>query len=468
MFERIVRNGTLMTVIVLIITLLGVLAALRIPVQMIPDLEVRTISVLTRWSGATPQDVEKEILIEQEEYLRNLPNLRRLTATAYSGEAEIELEFPFGVDITDALIRVNNALSQVPAYPDTVDQPQILSSSFSSNSFMYFSVYPQAGNPRGLDMDMMRDFIDDEVRPRMESVQGVSMVEMRGGAERQIQVLLDAQALAQFGLTVVGVRDALRERNQDVSGGEVDSGKRRYLLRTVGRFENLDDLNDLILQRQGDSLVRLRDVATVVMDHFPVRQISRFNGNPVIMLAVRRETGSNVIDIKQGMLEQVDLVKKEVLEPAGMDMSLMSDDVRYVEASVANVWINLGIGAVFATLVMFLFLRSVRITAVGVIGIPICTIAAFLGLLLAGRTINVISMAGIAFAIGMTLDNSIVVLESIEMERRKGLDRIRSAVSGIQKVWPAVFASTMTTVLVFLPVVFIQEEAGQLLSLIHI
>ena len=296
MFEKIVRNGTLMTVIVLIITLLGVLAALRIPVQMIPDLEVRTISVLTRWSGATPQDVEKEILIEQEEYLRNLPNLRRLTATAYSGEAEIELEFPFGVDITDALIRVNNALSQVPAYPDTVDQPRILSSSFSSNSFMYFSVYPRPGNPRGLDMDMMRDFIDDEVRARMESVQGVSMVEMRGGAERQIQVLLDAQALAQFGLTVVNVRDALRTRNRDVSGGEVDSGKRRYLLRTVGRFDSLEDLNNLILLRQGDSVVRLDDVATVVMDHYPVRQISRFNGNAVIMLAVRRETGSNVIE----------------------------------------------------------------------------------------------------------------------------------------------------------------------------
>ena len=464
MFEKIVRNGTLMTVIVLIITLLGVLAALRIPVQMIPDLEVRTISVLTRWSGATPQDVEKEILIEQEEYLRNLPNLRRLTATAYSGEAEIELEFPFGVDITDALIRVNNALSQVPAYPDTVDQPRILSSSFSSNSFMYFSVYPRPGNPRGLDMDMMRDFIDDEVRARMESVQGVSMVEMRGGAERQIEVLLDAQALAQFGLTVVNVRDALRTRNRDVSGGEVDSGKRRYLLRTVGRFDSLEDLNNLILQRQGDSVVRLDDVATVVMDHYPVRQISRFNGNAVIMLAVRRETGSNVIDIKQDMLEEVALIRQEVLEPAGMDMTLMSDDVRYVEASVANVWTNLGIGAVFATLVMFLFLRSVRITAVGVIGIPICTIAAFLGLLLAGRTINVISMAGIAFAIGMTLDNSIVVLESIEMERRRGLDRFKAAVSGIQKVWPAVFASTMTTVLVFLPVVFIQEEAGQLYS----
>ncbi len=464
MFEKIVRNGTLTTVVVLIIALLGVLAALRIPVQMIPDLEVRTITVVTNWPGATPQDVEKEILIEQEEYLRNLPNLARMTSSATSGEAEIELEFPFGVDITDALIRVNNALSQVPAYPNNVDQPRILSTSFSSNAFMYYRVSPLPGNPRELDLDLMRDFIDDEVRPRMESVPGVSQVELRGGAERQVQVMLDAQKLAQFGLTVVDVRDALRQRNRDVSGGELESGKRRYLLRTVGRFDSLDSLNGLILTRRGDAQVRLDDVASVVMDHFPVRSLSRVNGEPVISLAVRRETGSNVIDIKYAMFDQVGQINREVLEPAGMRIALIADDVRYVEASVANVWTNLVIGAIFATLVMFLFLRSVKITAVGVIGIPICTIAAFLGLLLAGRTINVISLAGVAFAIGMTLDNSIVVLESIEMERRKGLDRFRAAVSGIQKVWPAVFASTMTTVLVFLPVVFIQQEAGQLYS----
>ncbi len=140
------------------------------------------------------------------------------------------------MDITDALIRVNNALSQVPAYPDNVDQPRILSSSFSSNAFMYYRVSPLPDNPRGLDMDMMQDFIDDEVRSRMESVAGVSQVEVRGGAERQVQLLLDAQKLAQFGLSVVDVRDALRERNRDVSGGELESGKRRYLLRTVGRL----------------------------------------------------------------------------------------------------------------------------------------------------------------------------------------------------------------------------------------
>lgn len=464
MFEKIVRSGTLVAVVSLIISVLGVLAALRIPVQMIPDLEVRTISVETRWPGATPQDIEKEILIEQEEYLRNIPGLRRLMATASSGSAEIELEFPFGIDITETLIRVNNALSQVPSYPENVDQPRIVASSFSSNAFMYYRVAPLPGNPRGLDMDMMRDFIDDNVRTRMESVAGVSQVDVRGGAERQIHLVLDPQKLAQRNLTIANVRDALRQRNRDFSGGEVNSGKRRYLIRTVGRFEDIAALEDLIITRRGDGLIRLRDVATVVLDHSRISSVSRVNGEPVISLAVQRESGSNVIDIKYAMFDQVDLINQEVLEPAGLYMALVADDVRYVEASVSNVWVNLAIGATLATLVMYLFLRSARVTAIAVIGIPVCTIAAFLGLLLGGRTINVISLAGVAFAIGMTLDNSIVVLESIEAERRKKADRFKAAVEGVRKVWPAVFASTMTTVLVFLPVIFIQEEAGQLYS----
>ena len=147
-----------------------------------------------------------------------------------------------------------------------------------------------------------------------------------------------------------------------------------------------------------------------------------------------------------------------------MKMRLISDDVGYVESSVFNVWKNLRIGAMLASLVMYLFLRSGKATLIGVMGIPVCTIAAFLGLLLGDRTINVISLAGVAFAIGMTLDNSIVVLESIELARHKGMKRIEAAVDGVSQVWPAVLASTMTTILVFVPIVFIEEEAGQLYS----
>ncbi len=464
MLEGLIRNGILTAVVTLIVCVLGVVAAFRIPVQMIPDLEVRTVTVRTTWPGATPQDIEKEILIEQEEYLRNVPNLERLISRASSGQAEVELEFPYGVDMNETLIRINNALSQVPSYPENVDQPRIFASSFSANSFIYRRVAPLPGNPRDLDMTMMQDFVEDHVATRMEQVQGVSRVRAGGGAERQIRILLDSDRLAERNLTVPEVREAIVSRNRDISGGELESGKRRYLLRTIGRFEAVSDIEDLILARRGDSFTRLGEVADVRLGHFEIREQSFVNGDPVINLAVRRETGSNVIDIKQALLPRIDRINREVLKPRGMELTLTTDDVRYVTASLANIWKNLGLGALFASLVMFLFLRSARSTLVGVMGIPVCTIAAFLGLLALGRTINVISLAGVAFAIGMTLDNSIVVLESIELERRRGRTGIDAAVRGVQRVWPAVLASTMTTVLVFLPILFIQEEAGQLYS----
>jgi multidrug efflux pump subunit AcrB len=463
-FDKIVQRGTLNTVIVLIICVLGLVAALRIPVQMIPDLDVRVISVRTTWPGATPQDVEKEILIEQEEYLRNLPNLSRIIATASSGQAEIELEFPFGTDITEMLIRVNNALSQVPAYPENVDEPRIYANSFSSNAFMFFSITPLPGNPRQLDMDLTLDFVEDNVKPRMARVPGVSEVNVYGGAERQVQILVDPARLAQRGLTLGDVREAIRSRNRDRSGGEIESGKRQYLLRTVGRFADVASLEELILARRGDAVIRLGDVARVRLDHFEKRALSGYNGEPNIFVSLRRESGSNVIDIKRAMVVEIEGINREVLQPAGMHIRLIADDVRYVQESIRNVWQNLILGALLATGVMYLFLRSARATVVGVIGIPICIIVAFLGLLLAGRTINVISLAGIAFAIGMTLDNSIVVLESIELERRRGAKAFKAAVDGVRQVWPAVFASTMTTVLVFLPVAFVEQEAGQLYS----
>jgi multidrug efflux pump subunit AcrB len=366
--------------------------------------------------------------------------------------------------MTQTLIEVINALNQVPSYPENVDQPRVFANSFSANSFMYFGISPLPGNPRNIDMIMMRDFIVDNVRTRLSSVSGVSQVNVSGGAERQIRILLDPTRLADRQLTILDVRNAIRARNRDVSGGEIDSGKRRYLLRTVGRFDSVEALQDMIIDRRGDSLIRLGDIADIELGHSKIQSYSYFNAEPILFASVNREAGSNVIDIKYAMLDAVERVNRDVLHPNGMQMQLIAEDAGYVEASIRNVWLNLALGAFFATAVMFLFLRSVSATAVGVIGIPICTIAAFIGLLAAGRTINVISLAGVAFAIGMTLDNSIVVIESIELKRRQGLDRFRAAVEGVQSVWTAVLASTLTTILVFLPVLFIREEAGQLYS----
>ncbi len=464
MLETIIRRGTLTAVATLILCVLGIVAATRIPVQMIPDLETRTISIRTNWPGATPQDIEKEIIIEQEEHLRNVPSLSRMTSTTSFGSARIQLEFPFGVDINDVLIDVSNALSRVPSYPNNVREPRIFATSFSDNAFMFFRVMPLPGNPRNINIVPMEKYVKDNVASRLETIPGVSEVRVYGGAERQIQILINPQRLAERQLTVARVRAAIRGRNRDISGGEIESGKRRYLLRTIGRFQDVEDLRQLILQRKGDSVVRLGEVADIRAGNFQQNRLSYTDGQGVIGMSVRREAGSNVIDIKKKMLSRMDDINNNLLNPAGMVMRLVADDVGYVQASIFNVWKNLAIGAALASIIMFLFLRSGRATLVGVMGIPICTIAAFLGLMLAGRTINVISLAGIAFAIGMTLDNGIVVLESIELARRRGVSRIRAAIDGVIRVWPAVLASTLTTILVFVPIIFIAQKAGQLYS----
>jgi multidrug efflux pump subunit AcrB len=459
-----IYHGKLLTVIVLIIIVLGIAAASRIPVQMIPDLDVRTISVITGWPGATPQDVEKEILLEQERYLSSVPNLARMKSVAETSQARVELEFAFGIDINETLIEVTNALSQVSSYPENVNQPRIISSSFSENAFMYYAVTPLSGNPFNLDMQMVTDFIDDEVRPLMERVPGVSNVSLRGGAERQIQIHIDPEKLAYRGLSLTDVRNAIRARNHDTSAGDLNEGKRRYLIRTTGRFKDIEGLKRLILTHQNGTDIRLEDVAEVKLDHYEIWGVSIVNNEPALSMAVRRESGSNVIKIKQSMTQVVDEIRRNELEPNGLTINLIGDDVRYVEASISNVTRNLIIGGLLATLILFLFLRSGRATLIGLIGMPICTIAAFIGLLAFDRTINVISMAGIAFAIGMTVDNTIVVLESIEQARRRGLQRFEAAIAGIKDVWTAVLASSLTTVLVFAPVLFVAEEAGQLYS----
>lgn len=464
MFHFALNKPVIVTVAILIICIFGVLAFFRVPVQMIPDLDPRVISIQTRWAGASPQDIEKEILVEQEQYLRRIPGLTRMIATARTGRAQIELEFPHGTDLNETLIRVNNAVSQVPGYPENVDEPRINASSFSANAFMYFSVKPLPGNPENLDIRGQRDFLEDNVLMFLERVPGVDSIGLFGGEDRQIRIMVDPLRLAEREIRLTDVRNAIRARNRDVSGGDLDFGKRRYLLRTRGRFDSIEQIENLVIARRGDAFIRLKDVGYVEQAGFEPRTFVYVNGEPVINLSVRRQTGANVIRIKRDMLAVVEELNQGLLKDNGMVMRLISEDVRYVQTSVGIVSQSLLLGALLATLVLFLFLRSTSATLVGALGIPVCAVAAFLGLLLSGRTMNVISLAGVAFAIGMTLDNSIVVLENIYKHMALGKTRMRAALAGVREVWSAVLASTLTTVFVFLPVVFVREEAGQLYS----
>ncbi len=464
MFRFAIERPIILTVAVLILTLFGILAMFNVPVQMIPDLDARVISIRTIWPGASPQDVEKEILVEQEKYLGRIPGLERMVATANTGNAEIELEFPFSIGIEEALLNVNNALSQVPGYPENVDQPSIRAEAFSSNSFMYFRLMPTSGAFSEADILQLRDWAEEYVQTPMERVAGVSSVGMRGGASRQMKVYVDPAKLAERGIRLTELREAIRARNRDVSGGDLDSGKRRYLLRTIGRFESAEELEDLVVAERDGAFIRLRDLGHAELGFAEVRNYAYSEGKPILAFAVSRQIGSNVIEIKTDMLATVAELNEGILEDKGLKLIRTADDVVYVTEAVSVVQRNLAIGATLAILVLFLFLRSGPATLIGAIGIPICTVAAFLGLLVTGRTINVISLAGVAFAIGMTLDNNIVVLENIYRHLNSGKQRMQAALDGVREVWPAVLASTLTTVCVFLPIMFIEEEAGQLYS----
>ena len=464
MFRFAIEKPLIIAVAVLIICLFGLLAIFRVPIQMIPDLDVRIVTVITQWPGATPQDVEKEIIIEQEEYLRRIPGLERMISRATTGRAQIELEFPYGVEINEVLIRVNNALTQVPGYPENVDEPRLVTSTVSNNPFLFFLTRPLPGNPQNVNMVEMRDFLEDHARVQIERVPGVSEVRIYGGAERQIKVYVDPVKLAERQITLSEVCNAIRARNRDVSGGDLDSGKRRYLLRTVGRFTTTEDIENMVITQRDGAFIRLRDLGYAELSTFEIQNYSYGNGIPNISIGVRRQIGSNVVEVKEDVVKKVEQLNVSLLKERGLHMVLYADDVGYVTDSVVNVRKNLVIGALLATIVLFLFLRTPSATLIGAVGIPICTLAAFLGLLVSGRTINVISLAGVAFAIGMTLDNSIVVLENIYRHMASGKQRRRAAIDGVAEVWPALLASTLTTVLVFLPIIFIKQEAGQLYS----
>ncbi|MDQ2101196.1 efflux RND transporter permease subunit [Azospirillum isscasi] len=464
MTRLILRNPLAALVTVLILCLLGAVSVFRIPVQMIPDISPRRIMVETNWPGATPQDVEQEILIEQEKHLRAIPGLVRLSSSAEFGGGQVELEFPSGASIDEALIHIDNALSQVADYPETVDRPRIVAESATAEPFLFYGVERRDGATDAASIQRETNWIESVLRPRLERVAGVAKAEVIGGAGQEIHILLDPLKLSARNLNVGTVRDAVRARNRDVSGGDRDFGKRRYFLRTIGRFADLEDLADLIVARENGTAIRLRDVGSVTMATQEARSVAFADGRPTLLVTIGKRAGANVIAVKDAVTEAVEELNRHALKERGLSMRLLSEDVRYMERSIDNVLNNLIAGSVLAAVVLLLFLRSIPATAAAAASMPVCTLATLLVLAASGRSINVISLSGVAFAIGMTLDNSVVALDSIARHLRMGKPRAAATEDGIAEVWPAILSSTLTTVLVFLPVLFITAEAGQLYS----
>ncbi len=447
---------------VLLLSLFGSLALTRLPIQLTPEVEDPTITVETIWPGASPHEVEREIVDEQEEQLKSLEGLKEMESSSQDSYGRILLTFPVGEDLDAALLKVSNRLQQVPSYPPDADKPVIRSVDVNANAIAWFILAPLPEEGFEGDLSTLFDFADDFIKPEFERVGGVAASSIYGGREREMQVIVDPAKLAARRVTMNELGAALERENRNYSGGDFDEGKRRYVVRTVGEYGSPGEIENIVIAVRNGVPIYLKDVARAQLDYKKAVADVYFLEYKVLALNAVRESGSNVLDVMTELKETVARLNEDLLRPKGLRLLQVYDETEYIKSAISLVNSSLYVGAALAIAVLILFLRSATSTLIVAISIPISVIGTFLMMTWFGRTLNVISLAGMAFAVGMIVDNSIVVLENIYRHRQLGKSRSAAAYEGTLEVWGAVLASTLTTVAVFIPVAFIEEEAGQL------
>lgn len=465
-----VRQPVTITVGVILIVLAGLLSLGRLPIELTPNVEQTVVQVRTLWEGASPQEIEQEIVDKQEERLQGISGLKGITSTSQQGQGQIRLEFGVGTPREVALREVSDKLREVPEYPENADEPFIVASDPETNDYMAWIAF-RCSDP-SIDVRIFGDFVRDRVQPLLDRVPGVAEVNVLGGREREVQVRYDPVRLAARGVTPTRLADALRVRNRNVSAGEVAEGKLDVRVRATGQYESLESIERTVIKHDGGASVFVSDVAEVVETYKEPTTFVRSIGEPVIIMNADREVGTNLIRVMAALKEQIADLNRPggLLESAarqfGVDgtfqLEQVYDQTVYIRDALDLVQDNIWLGGGLAVLVLLLFLRSIR--SVGIIGlaIPVSIVGAVVVMVMMGRSVNVISLAGMAFAVGMVVDNSIVVLENVYRHLEMGKTPMQAAYDGAREVWLAVLASTLTTIVVFVPILLIEEEAGQL------
>jgi len=452
--------------VVVMAVLFGALALSRIPVQLAPDVRKPVVVVETIWPGAAPAEIEREIINPQEDAFRGLEGLEIMTSSARTGRASVTLEFAIGSEMGDILLLVSNRLDRVGGYPSEAGEPTLNTSGADDSPIAWVMVKAADGNTRPL--PEFGDFVEDVVKERLERVNGVSTVNVFGGVSRELQIVIRPEELARLGLTIPEVVARLRAENISISAGDVEEGKRRYTVRADGNLNTIDAINSVVLRSQslGDNgalgRVRVGDVAEVGFSYKENTARLRFRGEPALAFNIVREQGANVISTMAEIKEVIATLEAGPVATNGLTLEQVYDETIYIEGAIDLVTQNIWIGGLLAATVLMIFLRSPRATLVISMAIPVSIVATFVAMAVTGRTLNVISLAGIAFAVGMIVDAAIVVLENIFRLREEGKSRREAAYIGAKQVWGAILVSALTTVMVFIPILVMQLEAGQL------
>ena len=454
-------NPVAVVVAGILIAIFGFLSLSRLPIQMTPEISRPEITIWTGWRASAPNEIESEIVEPQEDVLRSIPSLLKMQSTANYGSSYVNLQFAIGTDMNRALIEVLNRLNQVPRYPVDADEPVISVGGENWEKIIgWWAIQTEPGNTRPI--QSYQDFVDDTVITRLERVPGVAQVGSFGGRKHEVRITFDPYKAANIGLDLTGISAELGS-NSDVSAGQNEVGRRDYTLRFSGKYD-VSALGDLVLEWREGKPIRLRDIARIEMVMVDPTDVLHENGGPSIAINLMPESGVNVYEVMDAAKEAIADLAANELHRAGLLINQNSDETEYITSSVSMVRNNLLLGISLAVVVLWWFLRKFRATMIVALSIPLCLLIAFMVLDFSGRTLNIISLAGLAFATGMVLDAAIVVLENIFRQREAGLEGEEASMRGVTQVWGALLASTATTIAIFLPVIFLENEAGQLFS----
>ena len=447
-----VHHPIFTVMIFLIVIILGFIAFTRLPIDLMPDITYPTLSVSTSYGNASPEEMEELITRPVEEALAAVPGVEEISSTSSEGSSSVRISFAWGTDLEEASNDVRDRLDRmISSLPDEVERPRLRK--FDPSSFPILIL----GASADLDPIQMRQLIDTQIKYRIERVPGVASLDIWGGLQREIHVNLYSDKIKALGLPLDMILNKIRSENVDVPAGTIERGNYEVLIRTPGVYSSLDEIRDTVVAIRDGVPIQIKEIASVEDSWQKIRRIVRVNGKPGIRLSISKQSGKNTVEVAKAVLEEIDNVQKDIPQ---ITLTPIIDSSKYIESSIKNVGRAAMYGGLLAIVVLLVFLRNFRSTTVIATAIPISIIATFALIYFGGFTLNIMTLGGLALGIGMLVDNAIVVLENIYRLQESGQPPEKAAIDGTSEVTAAIIASTLTTLAVFLPMIFLRGMSG--------
>ena len=450
-----IKRPVICLVASILIVLVGALAFNRLPVREYPNTDSPTVSVETSYPGASAEVVESKITEPLEKEISSIDGIRVLRSSSAEQRSSITVEFNLNRDISDAANDVRDRVSRARnRLPQEVQEPQVSKTDADANPIMSISFTSE----RYTRLELY-DFVERYALQRVQTVPGVGTVMIRG-PRYAMRLWVDTDRLAAYGLTSTDIERALRQQNVEIPGGRIESSSREFTVRVQGNMTEVADFENLVLASRGDYQVKFSDVGRVELGSNDYRNVAFFKGVPSVSLVILRQSQANILELAQGIKTLIPVIRTEV--PPGVDVNVSYDTSTFVERSVGEVYTTLWQASVLVILMIFLFLRSWRATFIPLLAIPVSLIGTFAVMSWLGFTLNVLTLLALVLAVGLVVDDAIVVLENIYRRIEEGEAPLHAAIFGARQVAFAVIATTLTLVAVFVPVAFQSGQTGRL------